>query len=745
MKPEPRRHGFWALFKKQEYLMKSGFVILLAGLFILCLMPVQGVANQTTAVNFPVELSYDNFDQEKPAGPCRDDFGPDWIFYDDERPDLLLWTGENYWSRVTFTPNARFELRGARFMPLNEHNRPGECHVMVFTEDQDTGDLDEELIDFVIDRLPAWAGFPDSWEDVEFDDEDFHTFEGGEHFSILYGPAPGGNYQQGENGWWNLSDTGTDVYRSFLAVSDNPPMSHRTWENVDYNHDLLIRANGEYLEDFIDLAVVGLFNNTEKWLMYPETEVIFTARIENLGGEVDFPYVTFNFYDDEGNAIWEEPYEVIIESIAEEAVIEVPCETIWTTEEIGDYFVEVIVTADDDSNPENDIMSMEQICINPADWEDAEMWVGYCSDQPTSRISGQDSTGWGVAWGHPGGNEPLWVTAFAQYLQEEDGNPVDCHFGLAVFTPADRRADWVWIGTVELPPNNAIWLEMELDQDEIEATSFNSDQEIWLCYMNSGPTIQIDSRAPVSGQNPDMPPTNLSFDGWDGGAGDTGSGDHMARVKLGISDIILPGKLLRIEPEVLDFGEVSVGVEHRIEATFTSYGDEPVTIREFQIAGSCADYVSLDPDEEFVIEPQSEQIVTITFYTGEPIELDSRIRVHNDSDNLSQFFMWYVLANAQSVDDANRPVMPENYALYQNYPNPFNPTTSIEFALRSAGDVKLNVFDMNGRLVKEVVNNHLDAGYHTVEIDASDLAAGIYLYRLTTGDFTNTRKMILMK
>lgn len=724
--------------------MKSGFVILLAGLFMLCLIPVQGVANQNTAVNFPVELGYDNFDQEKPAGPCRDDFGPDWIFYDTGQPELL-WTGSNYWSRVTFTPNASFELRGARFMPLNQYDQAGECHVMVFTEDQDSRDLDEELIDFVIDRLPAWAGPQDSWEDVEFDDEDFHTFEGGEHFSILYGPAPGGAYQAG-NGWWCLYDSGTEVYRSFRADGDNPPMSHRTWANGAVAGDLLVRANGEYLADFIDLAVVGLYNNTEKWLMYPETEVTFTARIENLGGEVEFPVISFNFYDDEGNAVWEEPYEEIIESIAEEAVIEVECETVWTTEEIGNYFVEVIVMADEDANMENDLMSMEQVCINPADEEDAEMWVGYCSDQADSRVSGQDSTGWGVAWGHPGGNEPLWVTAFEQYLQGLN-NPVDCHFGLAVFTPAAHEYAWAWIGTAELPANNARWLEVELDQDEIEATSYSSDQEIWLCYMNSGPVIQIDTRAPVSGQNADMPATNYSFDGWTGGAYDRESGDHMARVRLGVSDIVLPGKLLRIEPEVLDFGVVNVGEEHRIEATFTAFGDEPVTIRRLEIAGSGLPYLTIDPDptQEFTIEPQSEQIVTVTFYADTLVELDSRIRVLNDSENMSQAFIWDVLANAQSVDDNNRPVMPENYALYQNHPNPFNPTTSIEFALRSAGDVKLNVFDMNGRLVKDVVNNHLDAGYHTVEIDATDLAAGIYIYRLTTGDFTSTRKMILMK
>jgi len=89
--------------------------------------------------------------------------------------------------------------------------------------------------------------------------------------------------------------------------------------------------------------------------------------------------------------------------------------------------------------------------------------------------------------------------------------------------------------------------------------------------------------------------------------------------------------------------------------------------------------------------------------------------------------------------------IPTDYALNQNYPNPFNPSTKIKFNLPSSSNVKLTIYDITGRTVKELVNQDLAAGVHTVGFNASDLASGTYIYRIQAGSFVQSKKMILLK
>jgi hypothetical protein len=89
--------------------------------------------------------------------------------------------------------------------------------------------------------------------------------------------------------------------------------------------------------------------------------------------------------------------------------------------------------------------------------------------------------------------------------------------------------------------------------------------------------------------------------------------------------------------------------------------------------------------------------------------------------------------------------VPKDFMLYQNYPNPFNPTTTIKFAIPKAGFVKLAVYDMLGREVKTLVNESLGAGNYEVKFNSANLSSGIYFYKLITGDFTEVKKMSLIK
>ncbi|MEO8167030.1 MAG: choice-of-anchor B family protein [bacterium] len=91
--------------------------------------------------------------------------------------------------------------------------------------------------------------------------------------------------------------------------------------------------------------------------------------------------------------------------------------------------------------------------------------------------------------------------------------------------------------------------------------------------------------------------------------------------------------------------------------------------------------------------------------------------------------------------------LPAVYALEQNYPNPFNPSTKINFALKSAGYTTLTVYNLLGQEVKKLVSGTLPAGRHTVEFNATagEIPSGMYFYSLTSGGFSETRKMVIMK
>jgi hypothetical protein len=89
--------------------------------------------------------------------------------------------------------------------------------------------------------------------------------------------------------------------------------------------------------------------------------------------------------------------------------------------------------------------------------------------------------------------------------------------------------------------------------------------------------------------------------------------------------------------------------------------------------------------------------------------------------------------------------LPKDYFLFQNYPNPFNPKTKIKYAIKNRQFVSLKIFDVLGNLSAELLNEERAPGEYIVEFDGSALSSGIYFYHLKAGDFSDTKKFVLMK
>jgi Secretion system C-terminal sorting domain len=147
---------------------------------------------------------------------------------------------------------------------------------------------------------------------------------------------------------------------------------------------------------------------------------------------------------------------------------------------------------------------------------------------------------------------------------------------------------------------------------------------------------------------------------------------------------------------------------------------------------------------------QTANLSTIDYLPiGSLIWNDEAIKAYNSKVEFQTVSITYFEAvegydRTRGVKNLNSGI-PAVYSLSQNYPNPFNPTTNIKYSITKESQVTLKVFDILGREVESLVNQKQAAGSYEVYFNASKLSSGIYIYRITAGDFVQSMKMILIK
>jgi hypothetical protein len=117
------------------------------------------------------------------------------------------------------------------------------------------------------------------------------------------------------------------------------------------------------------------------------------------------------------------------------------------------------------------------------------------------------------------------------------------------------------------------------------------------------------------------------------------------------------------------------------------------------------------------------------------------IKINNSSQDNISFTLSFYFTGVMLQNNH----IPSSYSLFQNYPNPFNPVTNIRFSIPNSGFVKLAVFDMLGREAETLVNGSLNPGTYNADWDASGYSSGVYFYRLDAEDYSEVKKMVLVK
>lgn len=105
----------------------------------------------------------------------------------------------------------------------------------------------------------------------------------------------------------------------------------------------------------------------------------------------------------------------------------------------------------------------------------------------------------------------------------------------------------------------------------------------------------------------------------------------------------------------------------------------------------------------------------------------------------------FLISAVTGIGENSQDRLPDSYSLSQNFPNPFNPVTKINFAIQKQGLVSLKIYDILGREIRTLVNEIKQAGYYSVDFNGSDFASGVYFFRIESGSYKDTKRMMLVK
>jgi hypothetical protein len=204
--------------------------------------------------------------------------------------------------------------------------------------------------------------------------------------------------------------------------------------------------------------------------------------------------------------------------------------------------------------------------------------------------------------------------------------------------------------------------------------------------------------------------------------------------------------IIRMDTTKRDFGEVSIDSSVTVEVPIRNTGNNILNGEVYLAGPDAALFAIADGLSSFSLKVDSSQAVAITFYPVSFESYEAELHVVHDAPNRSDTLIIPLSGQGKEPTDATpAPDLPGELALHQNYPNPFNPSTVITYLVPSESRVQLTIYDVTGRRVSALVDEVQAPGEYRVMWDASEIASGIYIYRLSASGHTLTRRMTLIR
>lgn len=147
--------------------------------------------------------------------------------------------------------------------------------------------------------------------------------------------------------------------------------------------------------------------------------------------------------------------------------------------------------------------------------------------------------------------------------------------------------------------------------------------------------------------------------------------------------------------------------------------------------------------DDFINNTDTDGLLTFTFIGKDADLVDHDFDIASKEDTIIHHPK-LIFNTATAIDDEDAAIIGK-YELNQNYPNPFNPATNIEFTLTKPGQTILEIYNTLGQPVATLIDGKMSSGHHQITFTADGYTSGIYFYKLTSGNFTEVKKMILMK